>query len=284
MKKLFLRFPGFKNKALTLSYDDGVIQDKRLIALMQQYGIKGTFNINSGVFSDNYSGIFSNRMSLDDATLLYNDSGMEIAVHGVNHISLDRVDSAAAVNEIINDRISLEKIFGRVIKGMAYAYGAYNDEVVNVLKMCGINYARTVISTEGFEIPTDWLRLPATCHHNNPRLMQLAKEFLKTDDVSRWYDAPKLFYLWGHSYEFDNNNNWNIIEDFFKLVGNRNDIWYATNGEIYNYVTAYDRLEFSAESEIVYNPSAIDVYLAYNGVKSIIPAGKTTKFTKTLIW
>ena len=44
----YLRFPGGKPKCITLSYDDGVEQDIRLIALMEQYGFKGTFNLNYG--------------------------------------------------------------------------------------------------------------------------------------------------------------------------------------------------------------------------------------------
>ncbi len=283
MQRTFLRFPGFKDKALTLSYDDGVRQDKRLISIMKQNGIKGTFNINSGIFSDEYSGNQPLRMSLKEAVELYNNSEMEVAVHGVNHYPLKSIDSALAVNEIVQDRITLEKIFGRVIKGMAYAYGSYDDNVIEILKKCGINYSRTVKYTEGFDVPTDWLRLPATCHHNNPNLMSLAEKFLDNPNVSYWYRNPKLFYLWGHSYEFDNNDNWNVIEDFCKLMGNRDDIWYETNGEIYDYVTAYDRLEFSADNSFVYNPSAIDVYLCYGEKKIIATAGQTVPFTRILI-
>lgn len=44
----YIRFPNFKLKAVTLSYDDGVRQDKRLIAIMKKYGLKGTFNLNGG--------------------------------------------------------------------------------------------------------------------------------------------------------------------------------------------------------------------------------------------
>ena len=51
MNKAYIRFPGFKLKAVTLSYDDGVRQDKRLISIMQKYGLKGTFNINAGLFN-----------------------------------------------------------------------------------------------------------------------------------------------------------------------------------------------------------------------------------------
>ena len=38
-----------KKKAVTFSYDDGVEQDRRLIALFNKYGMKATFNQNSGI-------------------------------------------------------------------------------------------------------------------------------------------------------------------------------------------------------------------------------------------
>ena len=278
MSKTYLRFPNFKLKALTLSYDDGTRQDKRLIEIMKKNGIKGTFNINSGLFSPEYTGVEKGRMSVDEALDLYPSSGMEVAVHGYYHLSLACIDKSVAINEVITDRKELEKIFGKIIKGMAYANGSYNDEVVSILENCGINYSRTVISTENFDMPNDWLRLPATCHHNNPRLMELAKTFVELDYKSYyWQNKPKLFYLWGHSYEFDNNDNWNVIENFCEYMGNRDDIWYATNGEIYDYVKAVDSLEFSADASMVKNPSSIDVYIDYLNKQHVIRAGETIK-------
>ena len=41
----FLRFPNFRKKAVTLSYDDGVIYDKRLMRILDEYGLKATFNL-----------------------------------------------------------------------------------------------------------------------------------------------------------------------------------------------------------------------------------------------
>lgn len=279
MSGAFMRFPNFKGKALTLSYDDGVRQDKRLIAIMVKYGLKGTFNINGGLFSEAFNGETKGRMTKEEALELYEPAGMEVAVHGYKHISLARVDSALAVEDVFADRKSLESMFGHVIKGMAYANGSYDDSVVEMLKQCGMQYSRTTISTENFELPTDWLRLPATCHHNNPRLMELAKQFVgfKNDTSYFWAYRPRLFYLWGHSYEFDNNDNWQAIEDFAAYVGGREDIWYATNGEIYAYIQAFDRLEWSADGSYVYNPSSINVFINVYGVEYIVPAGKMIK-------
>ena len=71
MNKAYIRFPGFRRKAVTLSYDDGVRQDKRLISIMQKHGLKGTFNINSGMFEDEYSGVEVGRMTVNTTIFLF---------------------------------------------------------------------------------------------------------------------------------------------------------------------------------------------------------------------
>ena len=49
---------------------------------------------------------------------------------------------------------------------------------------------------------------------------------------------------------------------------------YATNNEIYKYAQAFDRLQFSANGEMVYNPSVLDVYIRYFGKQYLVPAGE----------
>ena len=278
MDHAFLRFPGFKDKALTLSYDDGVVQDERLIEIMTRYGLKGTFNLNSELFADRPQG---RRLTKEQALALYIPSGNEVAVHGARHLSLAETDSGVGTYEIISDRKNLETMFGCVVKGMAYANGSYNDSVVETVRVCGIAYARTTVSTGDFRIPDDWLRMPATCHHRDARLMEYAEKFLTPADPGAyfWRQTPRLFYLWGHSYEFDDNDNWDVIQRFAARVGNRDDVWYATNGEIYEYVEAYRRLDFAADFTKVYNPSAKDVYIRHFGGNAVIPAGRTVELT-----
>lgn len=274
MKYIYMRFPEFRLKALTLSYDDGVKHDKRLIEILDKYGIKATFNINSGNLSAT-----PEYLTKEEAIELYADSGHEVAVHGKKHLHLTEEANAVVLDEIINDRIAIEEMFGTVISGMAYAGGFYDDRVVKLLKACGIDYARTIVSTERFDIPDDWLKLPATCHHNNPKLMELAREFVETEPDKRyWHRMPKLFYLWGHSYEFNSDNNWDVIEKFSEYIGNREDIWYATNIEIFRYIKAFKSLVFFADGSGAYNPSCQDLYICYRDVDYIIPSGQTIKF------
>lgn len=267
----FLLFPNFRSKALTLSYDDGVPSDRKLIEIMSKYGLKGTFNLNSGLFEAKW------RMSKEEVLELYPSTGNEVAIHGVKHYTLTEIDDAAIMKEILCDREALEETFGHTVTGMAYANGKYDDRVVDILKHCGVEYARTTVSTENFEIPTDWLRMPATCHHKNPRLMELAHEFIEKEDRDYfWSRKPRLFYLWGHSYEFKNEDNWYIIEEFAEYMGNRDDVWYATNKEIYDYVKAYESLVYPVSRKYVYNPTQVDVYLNWFDKRQVlVPAGKT---------
>ncbi len=258
---IFMRFPEGRVKAVTLSYDDGVFQDIRLMEILDRYGIKCTFNVNSATFG-NTDAQGSGRLSVKQAKELYTNSGHEVAVHTATHPFLETLPITAVLNEVLEDRTTLEKMFGTIVRGMAYPYGTYSDSVVEALKMCGIAFSRTTKSTENFTVPTDWLRLPATCHHNHPKLLSLCDDFL-----TRTSSKPMLFYLWGHSYEFDNNNNWNVIEEFCEKMGGKDDLWYATNIEIYDYVTAYNNLIYSVDARRIYNPNVIPVWLAYGDWK-----------------
>lgn len=271
----YLRFPQGKPKCITLSYDDGVDQDIRLIALMEQYGFKGTFNLNYGKIAPEgvtyEPGRYHRPMPLSLCKKTYASPNAEVAVHGLTHPWLERLTAPEVMTEIVEDRKGLEKEFGGVIRGMAYPYGTHSDLVVDVLKLCGIAYARTTKSTERFDLPKDWLRLPATCHHANPKLMDLAEQF----DALTVKKDPALFYLWGHTYEFERDDNWEIIEDFFRLLTGKADVWYATNIELYDYIKAYEALVYSADGKRVYNPAATDVWLGNEQSAVCIPAGKT---------
>ena len=260
MGSIFMRFPNGKPRALTLSYDDGVQQDARLIEIMQKHGLKGTFNLNSGLYAPigtvYEKGTVHRRMEMQQCTDLYKSAGMEVAVHGLTHPFLEQLPCNICTNEIIADRLNLEQQFGTIVRGMAYPFGTYSDDVVNVLKSCGIVYSRTVESTRSFDIPTDWLRLNPTCHHDDPELFELLNKFLAT----RTDRAPQMFYLWGHSYEFERDDNWSVIEAFAEKASAQSDVWYATNIEIYSYIEAFNQLQFSADGKIVYNPTAITLW------------------------
>lgn len=257
---MYMKLKDGKSKVLTLSYDDGVTQDVRLIDIMNRHGLKGTFNINTGFYAaeDAVRPDGKGRLKLSEAKALYIGSGHEVAVHGLTHTFLEKQKPAEMLMEILEDRKNIEAQYGTLARGMAYPYGTYNDAVVARLEQCGICYSRTTVTTEAFNFPENWLTLHPTCHHNNPRLTELAKQF--AESAPRYPSTNWMFYLWGHSYEFDNNDNWNVIENFAEYMGGRDDIWYATNIEVYDYVKAYQSLQTSVDNRIIHNPTNIDVW------------------------
>ncbi len=222
-----------KMKAVTFSYDDGIRQDKRLVELFNKYGVRGTFNLNSGIQSDVNPFIIKetvvHRMNIAGLKELY--EGHEIASHCLTHANLGRADGETIINEVKTDMEILSARFGQNVTGFAYPFGTYNDFVVEKLKECGVSYARTVKSSHSFELPADPLRLVATCHHGDPKIMELIDEFLALEP-----DRPQLFYIWGHSYEFDacndEYNNWERMEEILQKLSGHEDIFYGTNMDV----------------------------------------------------
>ena len=183
---------------------------------------------------------------------------MEVAAHCLTHADLTAIPPQCCVYEITEDKKNIEDMFGKICRGMAYPFGTVNDAVEACVRSSGILYSRTVRSTHNFSIEGNWLRLGTTCHHNDRELDALVNRFLELDVKF----SPQLFYLWGHSFEFNINDNWNVIENFCSKIVNKNDTWYATNIEIFEYTEAYRRLVSNTKGTDVYNPNCISVWIS----------------------
>lgn len=277
----FMLYPGGKSKALTLSYDDGVVQDRRLVKLLDKYGIKCTFNLNAGILGFQGDAEISGRktdiskVASGELPLLYKNH--EIGGHGLHHSFLQNVGTALAMYEIIEDRRQLEEISGRMVRFFAYPFGTFNSKVKDILSLAGYTGARTVVSTHTFDIPIDFMEWNPTCHHNDPELMKLAEKFC----TERMFGSG-LFYLWGHTYEFDADDNWQVIEEFLSYFSSfSDDIWFAGNAEVADYINAFRQLVYSADGSMLYNPTALDLWLQIGFEPFLIRAGETVKVQET---
>lgn len=280
MRYNFLRYPGGKAKAVTLSYDDGVVEDIKFVEIIDKYGLKCTFNL-VGNYVKNES-----RLSREFIRENILDKGHEIAVHGYFHRAQSKVRPIEGIRDIIDCRLELERTFGIIVRGMAFPDSVVNRfnepeayaRVKSYLKDLEISYARTAAGdNDKFALPEDWLNWIPTVHHANPQVMEYAEKFVNLD-VSKLYEVghnPKLFYLWGHSYEFERSGNWDLLERICEKISNKSDIWYATNIEICDYVHAYDSLIYSADGTVVYNPTLFDIWFEVNKKPYVIKSGET---------
>ena len=91
-----------KFKAITFSFDDGVKQDVKLIDIFNRNGLKGTFNLNSGI----------PRFPKEELKAIY--AGHEVACHGEFHLSCDQIPRDVLTREVWRDREVFEEISAKL--------------------------------------------------------------------------------------------------------------------------------------------------------------------------
>ncbi len=257
-----------KLKAVTFSYDDGVEQDKRLIKLLDRYGLKCTFNLNSGFLGKKGSvkrTIFGttntvsyDKIPIDEIGQVYKNH--EVAAHTVTHPTLRDLSDEKIITEVLEDAVALEKITGKKVYGLAYpnGYGPVdpllferltgtryvpsegdklffkNEHRVSDLirKNTDLYYGRTTKSTYSFDLQENLLEFsPTVAHRETEERMELAKRFVELET-----DKPQIYYIWGHSYEFDvSEKAWEDFERLCEFLSNRDDVFYGTNDEVFKY-------------------------------------------------
>lgn len=225
-----------KRKAITFSYDDGVTQDIRLIELLNKYGLKCTFNLNSellgkkGMLIREGQRIAHYKLHPEDVKAVY--EGHEVAVHTLTHPNLTQLNDADVIYQVEKDRLNLSELTGYEVVGMAYPCGGVNndDRTAKIIREnTGVKYCRTITCNNSFDPQNDLFRFnPSAFHLDFDTLMRLGQQFIDLDAKT-----PQIFYIWGHAYEMDYcPDYWIRLEEFFKLISNKNDIFYGTNKEV----------------------------------------------------
>ncbi|WP_169793110.1 SGNH/GDSL hydrolase family protein [Amphibacillus sediminis] len=270
MQTIHICFPEGKHKVLTFSYDDGRGADKKLVEIFNKYGMKGTFHLNSGFINPNNKTrtFHHDYIQAYEVAKLYH--GHEIACHTVTHPTIARTPIEHVTLQVMEDRRFLEKITGYPVQGFSYPNGSYNEEIKQMLPHTGIEYARIVGSSAQFAMPNDYYQWQATCHHNH-RLLELGEAFKSLNKAQYLY----MMSVWGHSYEFDHDDNWHLIEQFCANMSSQSDIWYATNIEMVRYMKAANQLVLGIDANVAYNPTAIPLWISINGEIKRIPPGET---------
>ena len=284
MRYRFLRFPEGKLKAVTFSYDDGCRADIHLAEIFNKYGMKGTFNLNSAWLGKNDTDWHLTKEEIQQHII---DAGHEIATHGAEHRANGNLRAIDGIQDVLNCRLGLEKDFDTIVRGLAYPdtgivhlnNGATLESIEHYLKELDIAYARTLGEiNDSFNLPQNWYQWMPTAHHDSVETMNLVDKFVNYSEQS--YAArrePKLFYLWGHAYEFNEHNNWERMEEICQKLSGKEDTWYATNIEIYDYVAAYNSLIYSADGTKIYNPTLTQVWFDIDSKQYTVKSGETIK-------
>ena len=139
-------YPGGKRKAFNISYDDGVEQDIRFVQLMNKYGLKGTFNLNSRLMEEEFEwrhekGLVIKRLPPDTVRQLY--EGHEVASHSLSHPYMQGMDYGAIMYELGEDKKKLQQLFKKEIAGFALPFDYYSELIAHCARDCGFEYSRS---------------------------------------------------------------------------------------------------------------------------------------------
>ena len=225
-----------KKKAVTFSFDDGVTQDIRLIEILNRYGLKGTFNINSellgkaGQLERNGKIVRHDKVEPCDLRSIY--AGHEVAAHTLTHPNLTRLNAEEIICQVEEDRKNLSRLCSYEVVGMAYPCGGVNNDerVAEIIRNnTGIKYARTITSTHNFDMQENLFRFNPSVYYIEENLEEMIDSFLSLEA-----DEPSLLYIWGHSYEMDAEYiTWENFEKICARLAGRSEIFYGTNREVF---------------------------------------------------
>ena len=263
-------YPGGRPKAFNISYDDGVLQDVRFVELLNKYGLKGTFNLNSGLMKTGFSWIHENGMTVtrlreDVVATLY--EGHEVASHTCTHPYMEELSKAEILDQMQEDRSVLEGLLGREVKGFAVPFTYYSPLIAQCAREVGFEYARISEETGKYVLPDDpyWWR--GGKFHWDEDLESYVKAFLQTDE------ELALCQIVGHSYDLDVADMWDSMESILRRVADDEDVLPMTNLELARYAAGM-KLARTTDG-MIRNGSGTPLWFRVNGKIICLQPGET---------
>jgi peptidoglycan-N-acetylglucosamine deacetylase len=234
--------------AITTSWDDGHPLDMRVAELLANYGLPGTF----------YVPLQAERRVLDTEQIRDLSSSFEVGAHTVHHTPLTGLSPDLAKEEITRSRHVLEQITGRECLMFCFPQGKFNRAHIPMLRKAGFAAARTVemMSIEAPLAMDGLLLMPTTVQvfsHRAPALVRNLAKRVAARNLCHWLVHCRrfdwlavvesflqlakcrggVFHLWGHSWEVDEHNQWDRLEEALRLLAEqRGYARFLTNSQV----------------------------------------------------
>lgn len=216
----------------TTSWDDGHPLDLKLAELLRRYSIPATF----------YTPINNpERECMNPGEIRGIAQEFDIGGHSYNHVKLTHMSPDEAKREITSGKERLEEIIGRNLTAFCYPWGKFNGRIAAILREVGFTGARTVkLFTRNLRDPfmvgtmvyAGDLWSPAYIKHAMASLDSALSLFLLRNNLffRQWdkiaietlrfvIENGGVWHLWGHSWEIDENNDWEKLEAVLMEVG-----------------------------------------------------------------
>ena len=266
IKKLY---PGGKAKAFNITYDDGVLQDVRFIQLMNKYGLKGTFNLNSGLMETEFewthpNGMTVKRLPTRVVAELYQNH--EVASHTLTHPYLSSLTEAEIMEQMAKDKENLERLTGKPVLGFGGPFHHWGPEVVECARRCGFEYARNAEERYCYAPPEEYYCWSAGAYHIMPGFRDFVEGFFHTEE------ELALCQIVGHTYDLDAEDLWDYMESVLKRVAEDEKILSMTNLELVRYLKAMRSAVITEKG--IYNPSRLPLWFEKDAIVLCVQPGE----------
>ena len=256
-----------KRKAFNITYDDGILQDVRFVKLLNKYGIKGTFNLNSELMKNEFEwihecGMAVKRLPEHVAVDLY--EGHEVASHTLTHPYMQGLSEEALMYELGKDKENLEKLFGKQILGFAVPFDYYDERIEKCVRSCGFEYGRISEESRSYRPCEDYFNWKAGIFHLSPDFREFVEGFWATDE------ELAVCQIVGHAYDLDVAQMWDEMENICRKVKADGTIWSATSIELIRYIKAMRKTVVT--ENVIENNSDLDLWFEIDGQIKVVEA------------
>ena len=229
-------------KYFTLSFDDGITQDLKIIDICKKYNFYAcSFNINTGLCGANWDWVGKRYNRPDVSHIRFTEKeiksgiydGFDVEGHTRNHTTVKKYDDDidTLISEIEGNAEDIFELTGKKPKGMAWASSNYSYTQTTAEKICkhtSIRFSRGASSTYNFRLPETFMNWQPTCSIIDKNLFYFADKFINAKS-----DEDMIFYVWGHGYELDVFNLYDDLEKLIKMMSENDDIICISNADFY---------------------------------------------------
>jgi hypothetical protein len=248
-------------KYITTSWDDGYPADLRLSRLLDKYGLKATFYIPRS--NDEHR-------VMEEKEIVALSRHFEIGGHTLHHANLGRLPLPEAVAEIRGCYDWLTDLLQEAPVSFCPPFGDYGVESIHAIYEAGFRAIRTteLLSTQIPGSPPGKGRAPGSLDKEDAipllhttlqayphtgftyfRHLLLRRRFGRlgewrrsgcTGDLLRLLDHyledieahGGCFHLWGHSWEIEENDLWELVEQVFQRISDLPGFTYVENKDL----------------------------------------------------
>ena len=215
-------------KYFVLSFDDGTKSDRRVIEILNEYGLKGTFNLNSGLQDYKYymEGKLVERLDLKENVQLYKNH--EVASHTKTHANIFKLSDKEALAEVVDDIKALEEIFNRKITSIGIPYADYDEDKINLIKnntdLKCFRYPK-IKDKDDFSMPIDPYHIYKNCVYDDIDCYEKIDAYINSDI------EKGVFVLLADPYKIEIYDKWDYFINLIKYIKSHDELTVVTMTE-----------------------------------------------------